>query len=259
MLGGPAAGRVVTRALRGLVEGGRHQEVLGFILVELRKAMREKEWQLRQMIEERVRDQGGRLVGWALGASIATRVLGTVNAEMERMGPEGSDLRLAFDEWARREIARMEDDPARAAEMGGAIRRMISHETVQAWSWDVWSRLRQALEADAATPGGRTEVLVEESLRNLADLLAADPASRARLQRTAERLVSRLLPAAQAQFSSFVADVVAGWDTDTLVQRLELRVGRDLQFVRVNGTVVGFLVGGLAYAALLAVFGHAAF
>jgi uncharacterized membrane-anchored protein YjiN (DUF445 family) len=259
MLGGPAAGRVVTRALRGLVEGGRHQEVLGFILVELRKAMREKEWQLRQMIEERVRDQGGRLVGWALGASIATRVLGTVNAEMERMGPEGSDLRLAFDEWARREIARMEDDPARAAEMGAGIRRMISHETVQAWSWDVWSRLRQALEADAATPGGRTEVLVEESLRNLADLLASDPASRARLQRTAERLVARLLPAAQTQFSTFVADVVAGWDTDTLVQRLELRVGRDLQFVRVNGTVVGFLVGGVAYAALLAVFGHAAF
>jgi uncharacterized membrane-anchored protein YjiN (DUF445 family) len=259
MMGGPEAGRVLTRALRGLVEGGRHQEVLGFILVKLREGMLEREWQLRQMIEERVREQGGRLVGWALGASIATRVLGSVNAEMDRMGPDGSELRQAFDEWVRREIGRMEADPQRAAEMGRAIRRMIAHDTVQAWSWDVWSRLRQALEADAAKPGSRTEALLEESLRNLADLLASDASTRARLQRTAERLVTRLLPAAQSQLASFIADVVAGWDTRTLTDRLELRVGRDLQFVRVNGTVVGFLVGGLAYAVLLAVFGHAAF
>ncbi len=259
MVGGPAAGRVVTRALRGLVEGGRHQEVLGFILVKLREGMLEQEAKLRHMIEERVRDQGGRLVGWALGASIATRVLASVNAEMDRMGPDGSELRQAFDEWVRRELARMEQDPQRAAELGRGIRRMISHETVQAWSWDIWARLRAALEEDAAKPGSRTEALLEESLRNLADLLAHDPATRARLQRTAERLVTRLLPAAQQQLSEFIASVVAGWDTKTLTDRLELRVGRDLQFVRVNGTLVGFLVGGLAYAALRAVFGHAAF
>jgi uncharacterized membrane-anchored protein YjiN (DUF445 family) len=259
MIGGAAAGRVLTRALRGLVEGGRHQEVLGFILVKLREGMQEQEAKLRHMIEERVRDQGGRLVGWALGASIATRVLASVNAEMDRMGPDGSELRLAFDDWVRRELARMESDPERAAELGRAIRRLIAHETVQAWSWDIWARLRQALEEDAAKPGSRTEALLEESLRNLADLLATDPSTRARMQRTAERLVTRLLPAAQAQLSTFIADVVAGWDTKTLVDRLELRVGRDLQFVRVNGTLVGFLVGGLAYAALLAAFGHAAF
>jgi uncharacterized membrane-anchored protein YjiN (DUF445 family) len=178
---------------------------------------------------------------------------------MERMGPDGSELRLAFDEWVKAEISRMEEDPERAAEMGRAIRRVISNDTVQAWSWDVWSRLRQALEADAARPGSRTEALLEESLRNLAELLASDTATRARLQRTAERLVTRLLPAAQQQLATFIGDVVAGWDTKTLTERLELRVGRDLQFVRVNGTVVGFLVGGLAYAVLLAVFGHAAF
>ena len=67
LVGGPAGGRVVARALRGLVEGGRHQEVLGFILGKLRLAMLEKEDQLRRIIEDRVRDQGGRLVGWALG------------------------------------------------------------------------------------------------------------------------------------------------------------------------------------------------
>ena len=126
--------------------------MFGFVLVQLRTLMAGREDALRAAIEERVREQGGRLVGWALGASIARRVLSTVNAELDKMSPDGSELRAAFDEWARREIVRMEEDPARAAELGVAIRRVVAHETVQAWVWDVWSRLRIALEADAARP-----------------------------------------------------------------------------------------------------------
>ncbi len=259
VLGGAAAGRVVARALRGLVEGGRHQEVLGFILAKLRVAMLEKEGSLKRLIEERVRDKGGRLVGWALGATIAGRVLGTINAEMDKMDPEGSELRGAFDEWVRREIDLMEHDSARAAELGQAIRRVVGHETVQAWTWDVWSRLRLALEADAARPGGHTEALLEGAVRNLGEMLATDKVAAARVQRLAERTATRLMPAAQAHLASFVADVVASWDTATLTDRIELRVGRDLQYVRMNGTLVGFLVGGAAFAALHAIFGGVAF
>jgi uncharacterized membrane-anchored protein YjiN (DUF445 family) len=259
LLGNAASGRVVARALRGLVEGGRHQEVLGFILGKLRVAMLEKEGTLRRAIEERVRDQGGRFVGWALGASIASRVLNSVNAEMDKMDPDSSELRAAFDEWVRREIDQMEQDPARAAELGRAIRRVIGHETVQAWTWDVWSRLRATLEADAAKPGGHTELLLEGAVHNLGKMLAGDPAASARVQRLAERAVGKLIPAAQSQMADFVAGVVASWDTQTLTDRIELRVGRDLQYVRMNGTLVGFLVGGLAFAALTAAFGHVAF
>ncbi len=68
-----------------------------------------------------------------------------------------------------------------------------------------------------------------------------------------------LLPAAQIQVAEFIARVVGNWDTATITERLELRVGKDLQFVRVNGTLVGFLVGGALYAVLKAVFGVAAF
>ena len=259
MIGGPAAGRILARALRGLVEGGRHQEMFGFILVKLRHGMLEKEAQLRAMIEERVRDQGGKLMGWALGAGIATRVLATVNAEMDKMDPDGSEIREAFDVWVRREIALLEADPERAAALGRAIRRIVGHQTVQDWTRDVWSRLRVALEADAARPNGHTATLLESAVRNLGEMLATDPAARARLQRAAERLVVRLLPAAQTQIAAFVGDVVGNWDTVTLVDRIELRVGRDLQYVRMNGTLVGFLVGGIAYAVLVAIFGHVAF
>jgi uncharacterized membrane-anchored protein YjiN (DUF445 family) len=250
---------LVARALHGLVEGGRHQEVFGFVLGQLRDLLSAKEDAMRIAIEERVREQGGRLVGWALGASIARRVLVTVNAELDKMKPDGSELRAAFDEWVRREIARLEEDPARAAEVGAAIRRMVAHETVQAWLWDVWARLRIALETDAARPTGRTVAYIEGALANAGAMLEADPAARERVHVAVEAVVGSLLPTAQMRLSEFISQVIANWDTDTIVERLELRVGKDLQYVRVNGTLVGFLVGGAIWALLSALFGHVSF
>ena len=57
----------------------------------------------------------------------------------------------------------------------------------------------------------------------------------------------------------FIGQVVANWDTATLVDRLELRVGKDLQYIRMNGTIVGFLIGGLLYAVLDTLFGQTIF
>jgi uncharacterized membrane-anchored protein YjiN (DUF445 family) len=259
IVGGPAGGHVVARALHSLVDGGRHQEVFGFILGQLKTALASREDALRQAIEERVREQGGRLVGWALGASIARRVLGLVNAELDKMSPDGSELRSAFDEWVRREINRMETEPERAAEVGAAIRRVVAHETVQAWMWDIWARIRIGLEADIAKPNGRVVAYVETALENLGAILEADPSARERLQRAAEGIIRSLLPTAQLRIADFIAQVVANWDTVTIVDRLELRIGRDLQYIRMNGTIVGFLIGGLLYAVLDTLLLHTTF
>jgi uncharacterized membrane-anchored protein YjiN (DUF445 family) len=259
VLGGAGAGIVVARAMRGLVEGGRHQEVFGFILEQLKTMLAAQEETLRHAIEERVREQGGRLVGWALGASIARRVLSVVTAEMDKMSPDGSELRAAFDVWMRREITRMEEDPARAAEIGAAIRKVVAHETVQAWIWDVWSRLRLALESDAGRPNGRTVAYLEGALGNLGVMLASDPGTRARVETAVAGVTAELMPAARESLSNFIAQVVGGWDAKTITDRLELRVGKDLQYVRMNGTLVGFLVGGVLYAVLRVGFGHASF
>lgn len=259
IVGGPGSGQVVARALHGLVDGGRHQEVFGFILVQLKATLASREGTLRGAIEERVREQGGRLVGWAVGASVARRVLALINTELDKMSPDGSELRAAFDEWVRREINRMETEPERAAEVGAAIRRLVAHETIQKWLWDVWARLRAALEADLEKPGSRTVSTIEAALGNLGVILEADPGARERLQGAAEGIVRTLLPTAQLRVAEFIGQVVANWDAATVVDKLELRVGRDLQYIRMNGTIVGFLIGGLLYTVLDTLFGHAGF
>ena len=250
LLGGQAAGAIVARALGGIVEGGRHQEVLSFIIDQLKETLSEREGILKEVIKERVQEQGGRLVGWVIGASVARRVIAGVNAELDRIGPDSSEMREAFDEWVRREILRMQTDPERAAELGRALKEVVAHETVRAWALDVWSRLRRALEQDATRPHGRTVLVIEDALTGLGRTLAADEAARARVNDAVQKIATRLLPAAQAELANFIGRVVGHWDAATITDKLELRVGKDLQYIRVNGTLVGFVLGAAIYGLL---------
>lgn len=247
---GPDLGRLFARALRGLVEGQRHQAVVSFVVEQLRVALRAKEATLRAMIAERVREQGGRMIGWALGGSIASRVMAAMSHELDGIDPEGSEIRAAVTGWIEEQIALFEREPERAAELGRAVRQVVGHEAVTAWGEDVWRRLRDAIERDAADPEGYVVSFAEETLDRLGRLLREDDAVRARVADAASAALVRFLPSGRARMADFIAAVVAGWDERMLVDKLELRVGRDLQYIRVNGTVVGFLVGAAVYALL---------
>ena len=58
----------------------------------------------------------------------------------------------------------------------------------------------------------------------------------------------RLVAPGRAEIGAFITQVVERWDTNTLVNRIELQVGRDLQYIRINGTLVGGLVGLIIFA-----------
>ena len=94
-----------------------------------------------------------------------------------------------------------------------------------------------------------------EQLASLGAQLAADPKSRAAVSRAAERAVAALLPSARIELARFIAEAVSGWDDATLTARLELRIGKDLQYIRINGTLVGFMAGGVLHLVINALFG----
>jgi uncharacterized membrane-anchored protein YjiN (DUF445 family) len=239
---------ILARVLAALIEGGKHQEAFGFLLGELKATLATRDAALRAAIAERVREQGGRLIGWALGAAIARRVMAALEAELDRMGPEGSELREAFDEWVMREVAKLEADPAVAAGIRANFRRVLFHPALAAWLGDVWDRLGAALAEAASDPESRLTRALALEIEGLGARLAADPALGAPLAAALERALLALLPALRAELARFITEVIASWETESFVRRLELRIGTDLQYIRINGTVFGFLAGGLLYA-----------
>ncbi|WBV41998.1 DUF445 domain-containing protein [Pseudoroseomonas cervicalis] len=259
LVSGPGSARLLARALRALVAGGQHQAVFGLALEQLKALLAAKEEDLRAAIQARVRAEGGAVVGWLAGGTVARRILSAINQELDKVEPGDSTLRIAFETWLMAEIDRLETDPERAAALGRALRDAAGHPAVAAWLMDLWARLKRMVAEDAAAPEGRGVALVAGLLANLGTLLEEDAAARERVNAMARRGLRALLPTAQAQLSEFIANVVARWDTATVVEKIELRVGRDLQYVRINGTLVGFLAGGVLFALLHAIFGRVAF
>ncbi|GAN98948.1 MULTISPECIES: DUF445 domain-containing protein [Komagataeibacter] len=244
LLGGEEIAPVVTRSLRAMVEGDCHQEVLSFLLSRLKEGIKAKEPALRMMIEERVREQGGRVLGWAIGGSIATKVLLAAGQELDRIDPQNSELREGFTTWVRTEIDRIEQDPVRRREITDAVMGVLTHDSVRGWSSDVWRRLRRLIEEDMSKGDtGWLSSLVRDALQRLADQMYHDASMRKRVEDGARGMIMGSLPFLRDRMSRFIYSVVNGWDAESLSDRLELRVGKDLQYIRLNGTLVGFLAG----------------
>jgi uncharacterized membrane-anchored protein YjiN (DUF445 family) len=89
----------------------------------------------------------------------------------------------------------------------------------------------------------------EQALRSTGAWLLEDEARKARLNRRVIAVTQRFLLLYRFEIGEYIERVVHNWDTATLVDRLELQVGKDLQYIRINGTLVGGLVGLLIFIA----------
>ncbi|HIJ63840.1 MAG TPA: DUF445 domain-containing protein [Rhodospirillaceae bacterium] len=97
--------------------------------------------------------------------------------------------------------------------------------------------------------GGAIEKMVRQGLADFADRLEHDPGLRAAMNRWLRDAAEALLVPRRDFIGSLITDLIMRWRTDVLTARLEAHVGKDLQYIRINGTVVGGLVGLLIYAA----------
>jgi uncharacterized membrane-anchored protein YjiN (DUF445 family) len=124
--------------------------------------------------------------------------------------------------------------------------RLLEQKEVQDWLGAVWDQARQIVLDDLAAPASRTRAAMAEGLASLGRTLRADQAMQARIHAGLEHVALAVVPW-RGQIAALIAEVVRGWDADTIAKRLELAVGSDLQYIRMNGTLVGACVGVLLF------------
>jgi uncharacterized membrane-anchored protein YjiN (DUF445 family) len=131
---------------------------------------------------------------------------------------------------------------------GNEIRdKILENETFRAYIRDIWTTQKQKLSDDIHSEDSRIAQAIDRGTRRLGIALLKDKDTQEALNRNIEDIVVNLVAQRGQEFAGFIAETLEKWDSDTMVERIELSVGRDLQFIRVNGTLVGGLVGGLLY------------
>jgi len=136
------------------------------------------------------------------------------------------------------------DTQARAERMK---ERVLSHPAVLDSAVSLWNALRRALLSSLRDPEGAVRLRLQSELGSFADRLIEDEELRTRLDRTAADVAVFAVERYGAEVTAVITHTIERWDGKEAARRIELHVGRDLQFIRINGTIVGGLVGVLIH------------
>ncbi|WP_240641573.1 DUF445 domain-containing protein [Nocardioides ferulae] len=126
--------------------------------------------------------------------------------------------------------------------------RLLDHPQVLASSVSLWNALRRVLTASLQDPDGAVRARLLAELRSFAERLVADDRLRARIDGILADAVVFGVERYGAEVTAVITHTIERWDGKEAARRIELHVGRDLQFIRINGTIVGGLVGVLIHA-----------
>ena len=244
-----------------LTADGRHQAVLDEALLRLGRYLDSEEVKQRAsaMLVRHARREWPRLVGtvdWVkpvegIGDRMAERIARALLDELnEVLVQPDHRLRQDYEQWLQAYVQRLREDPAVAEKVEAIKQQLIGHASVQDYVRGLWDQIHSALRQDLESADGVLAGHLERSLGGLGQALGRDPALREAINQHvmggAEKLALRL----RGGVTDYIAQTVRGWDERHLVRELELGVGRDLQYIRYNGTLVGGLIG-LALHALI--------
>jgi len=203
----------------------------------------------RREIQRRVAARAPRWLPKWVDAMLVERVVGGLVDTFSSMRKPEHPWRRELQKSIEAFIKNLATDP-KLREEGEALKAGILADPVfQQQTQVLWEKIEKGLLTDLTQRGDDVAKGIDAALSSLGRWLSSDPKLTEALNRRIRLMALRALPPRRAEIGAYISDVVRRWDSQTLVDKLELSVGRDLQFIRINGTLVGGLVGLLIFAA----------
>ena len=241
----PLAGR----ALRVVIAGGHHTELFNTIVLGADRYLADHSEELRELFEA----ESPRWVPDAVYRRVFDRLYNRLRQRLVAMAADPDDeTRHQFEKWLAGLPDRLETSPE-LRERGERLKReVLGSAGLRDWSSSLWQKVKDTLRTQAADPESELRRRLADALVAAGQRLGSDP----RLADGLERMVESGARALAGQFHDELADLVTGtierWDAAETSSQLELLLGRDLQYIRINGTVVGAGVGLALHAIVLA-------
>jgi len=232
------------QALRALTAEGRHQELFDAILRGLEEFLEQNRATLAERFD--------REAPWWLPDAVETRVFerlfeGIRTFVRDAANDPDHEARAHFTAWVESFAERLETSPELQARVDDLKHDLLARPELRTFSSSLWSDAKARLRAEACEPAGRVRRGLTDTIVTVGRRLQQDQA----LSRKAQELVESGVRFVAERFHDDLAQLVSGtiarWDGEETSHRLELLLGRDLQFIRINGTVVGGLAGLLIH------------
>ena len=236
---------MLARVLDTVRESGQHQAALSTGLKGLMRFLDDN----RTLFRDRLSQESPEWVPNWVDERLFNRLFAGLQSFLaDVVANEQHDLRAQFDRHLREYAQALRTDPVKAARVEAAKVELLEREDVRDWLSTLWLHIKKAILDAAADPGSDLRRTIASLTRQFGEALRDDPSLRARVDIGLQRVVNHVVARYGQDAAELISTTVERWDSADTSRRLELQVGRDLQFIRVNGTVVGAIVGVLIHA-----------
>jgi len=236
---------MASRALAAATAEGRHQDLVDAFMPEISSAIEEN----RAELLEAVTQSSPWWVPKAVDEAVLDRAISVAHRFIADVGRRRDHpLRDHVDRVAAEMVVRLRQDPVLLARGEEVKKEILAHEGVETYLTGLWDGTKRSIISQADDPESPLRLRVESSIAGLGRSLRTDPMLRVRIEEWIERIVGELVDRFQDEFSELVKTTVERWDATETGEQLEMLLGRDLQFIRINGTVVGGIAGLVIYS-----------
>lgn len=235
------AAPMLGQALNAAIANDRHLPLLDGVIRWAGKTLEANEHLIREMVHERA----GSILRWTgLDETLADKIIDGLLRLVEEMAADpGHPLRMKAEEGLARLADDLQFDPVMQRRVADIRDELLDNPAMRRWIDGIWEQGRAALLRAARDPRSALGGRFGDALRQLGQTLQEDERLRVTINRFTRRAAVGFSANYGASVVRLVSDTVRSWDTRTITRRLEDAVGRDLQYIRVNGTLVGGLVG----------------
>jgi uncharacterized membrane-anchored protein YjiN (DUF445 family) len=237
---GPPLGRV----LAGVFADGAHHKLVDLVCDRAYEWVKSNHTSVLRVVSDRAPSWSPKFVD----SMVADKVYGEVLsfAWLVKTDPN-HPMRLAVDKFLAEFAEDLQHDETTMRRAEVIKEQVLDHREVQNVIGSAWSTAKAMLLDAAEDPSSELRKRVREGLLSLGKRLTDDDVMREKVDSWVEGAAAHVVLNYRDEITTLITDTVQRWDAEETSRKIELQVGRDLQFIRINGTVVGALAGLLIY------------
>ena len=237
---GPPIGKLLHQVL---ADGGHHK-LVDLLCDRAYEWVRDNHGTVLRLVSDRSPTWAPRFVDDLLADKIYNEVLGFAWAVKSDVN---HPMRLSVDKFLIEFAGDLQTDPATMEKAEQVKRQVLDHPDVKAVIGQAWATAKRMLLDAADDPSSELRRRVRDGLVSLGNRLTTEDALRTKVDTWLENAAGYIVANYRDEITTLISDTVARWDSQETSRKIEIQVGRDLQFIRINGTVVGALAGLLIY------------
>jgi uncharacterized membrane-anchored protein YjiN (DUF445 family) len=232
--------KVGSNVLETLVANDKDHQLFNEMLNLLQVVIEENKPLLKKVIA----DESPWLLKGVMQNQVFDRIMVKVNRTfMEVTKDPNHPIRQRFHTEVSQFIHKLKTDPEYQAKAHQLKKELIENETVQHYISNVWLDIKKSVLEDTQSDRSKIRQQIFRAVYGLSNSLLQDKSVREKVNGYLYQAATNVIAQNRHAISTTIADTIRNWDRNTMVEKLETQVGKDLQFIRINGTLVGGLIG----------------